>query len=287
MDPLFASSGERPSRSDKDISAIGHRNIGGKGLGNWYSLDQEKEMGKKLSLQVEQSSKILDDPAITEYVARVAENISRNSDAQMPITVRLIDSEHIEAFTLPGGHQYITRGLLLQLENEGELASVLARGIAHTALRSSTRLMTREQYANIGTIPLVLMDGSSARLSSDTPSSGLPITFLKFKRGFETAADYFGVQYVYKAGYSPEGFSQIVQKIWPVSPVAGKAFNSFPPTSERLQVLQKEIAELMPKRDGEIVSTPEFEEFRKHLRSWTPSEPVQLQGKEKPHLQEW
>src|ERR1041385_1538841 len=188
VDPLFASSGERPSRSDKDISAIGHRNIGGKGLGNWYSLDQEKEMGKKLSLQVEQSSKILDDPAITEYVARVAENISRNSDAQMPITVRLIDSEHIEAFTLPGGHQYITRGLLLQLENEGELASVLARGIAHTALRSSTRLMTREQYANIGTIPLIL-DGSYTKMSSDGATGlGVPVTMLKFRRGYETAA---------------------------------------------------------------------------------------------------
>ena len=274
MNPVFASSGNKPNRSDNDITAIGHRNIGGgKGLGNWYSLDQENAIGKHLSAEVEKSSKLLDDPAITEYVTRIAENISKNSDAQIPITVRLIDSEHVEAFTLPGGSQYITRGLLLQLENENELASVLARGIAHTALRSSTRLMTHEQYANIGAVPLIFT--GDPRLSSDNSRFGIPMMMLKFRRGYEAAADYFGVQYVYKAGYSTEGFPKIVQKIWPATTKA-EPLSLFPPTSERLQALQKEITELLPKRDGEIISTPEFQEFSQRLRSWKSSESVEI-----------
>ncbi len=260
MGTVFAASVDHPSRSDKDITAIGHRNIGNaKGLGNWYSLDKEKEIGKRFATQIEQSSKFLSDPDITEYVDRVAASIFKNSDAQLPITVRILDEDKVEAFTLPGGYQYVTRGLLLELKNEGELASVLARGIAHTALRSATRQMIREQYANIGTVPLIL--------------TGSPVAFLKFQRGYESAADYFGVQYVYKAGYSPESFSRIVRKLWPDSPAVIKAFNSFPPTSERLKALQQETAEILPKRDGEIVSTPEFEMFRARLHTWKPSEP--------------
>jgi len=256
-----------PIRRNKDISAIGHRDIaGGKGVDNWYSLDQEKEMGKRHSAATEQSSRILHDPAVTEYVTRVAENVAKNSDTQMPITVRLIDSDQVEAFTLPGGYQYITRGLLLKLDNESELASVLARGIAHTALRSFTRLLVYEQYAKIGTLPLIF--GPESTQASSSAGFGLPIAMLKFRRDFEAAADYFGVQYVYKAGYSAESFPQVVQKIWPATAVAGKAFNSFPPTSERIKVLQDEIIEIMPKRDREIISTPEFADFKMRLQSW-------------------
>jgi predicted Zn-dependent protease len=135
----LAQSGKR-SRSDRDISAIGHRKIAQDK--NWYSVEKEKELGDKVSAEYERRVPMLDDPAIVDYVARVAQKVAQNSDAKMPIAVSVIDSDESSALTLAGGHQYITRGLLLRLESEGELASVLARGIAHTALRSATMELT-------------------------------------------------------------------------------------------------------------------------------------------------
>jgi TonB family protein len=205
-----------------------NRNIGGekngRSLANWYSLDTEKEMGKRYSAQLEQSFKLMDDRAMTDYVARIAGNVAKNSDAQLPITVRLLDSDQLEAITLPGGYQYITRGLLLQLGNEGELASVLARGVAHTRLRSATRLMTKEGWAKIAVPPIV---GSRVQPNIFSEVSD-PVPMLNFRRQLELEADYFGVQYVYKAGYNAESFVHVVERIWPASGLGTKAQASSP-----------------------------------------------------------
>lgn len=144
---------KKRSKSDANINAIGHRRIA-QGM-NLYSLERENQLGKELSNEVQRSSKLLTDPAITEYIDRVAQTAAKNSDARMPITVRVIDSDSMDAFTLPGGYQYVSRGLLLRLAGEGELASVLARGIAHTALRSATTLATRADILQTSTVPLI------------------------------------------------------------------------------------------------------------------------------------
>jgi TonB family protein len=261
-----------------------NRNIGGgkngSSLGNWYSLDTEKEIGKRYSAEFERSFKLMDDRAMTDYVARIADNVAKTSDAQLPITVRLLDSDQLEATTLPGGYQYITRGLLLQLEDEGELASVLARGIAHTALRSAMRLRTREAWAKIAASPLV-WSGAQPNITSEVADNA---TMLSFRRRYELEADYFGVQYVYKAGYNTESFVHFVERIWPAGGLSTKAQASrpFPPTPDRLKALRKEIADLLPNQDGKTVSTPEFEGFRERLRAWRPTEPVPTPTGEKP-----
>ena len=143
------------SKADRDIAAIGHRQITCtvKCIGNWYSLDQEKTIGGQLSASLEQSTPLFHDPMTAAYLDRLAKTIAQNSDTQMPTTVRVADSEKVYAFTLPGGYQYISRGLLLQVQSEGELASVLARGIAHTALRSATKEATRANLTRVMTIP--------------------------------------------------------------------------------------------------------------------------------------
>jgi predicted Zn-dependent protease len=263
-------SGTKRSKSDRDILAIGHRNLANnkKGLGNWHPPDREIEMGKQLSTQLELSLKLLDDRDITAYVAKVGDNIAKNSDLQMPVTFRLIDSDQVEAFTLPGGYQYLSRGLLLELQSESELASVLARGIAHTALRSATRLMTRQQWANIGTIPLIVIGLSrapSANLARNSSLSNTPLIMLGFKRQFEFDADYFGIQYLYKAGYNTDSFTDVVQRVWPSTKAPAEAFSPFPPTSDRVKLLREEIVDLLPRRAGALVSTPEFERFRQLL----------------------
>ena len=275
----------------------------GRSLGNWYSLDTDKEMGERYSAELERDSKLIDDSAIADYVARIADNVARNSDAQFPITVRLLDSDQVEAITLPGGYQYVSRGLLLQLENEGELASVLARGIAHTATRSITRLMTRAGWAEIEVPPITAGSGGQPNVVSGNfrgqieltvPSVGSgaqpnifsevadSMTMLSIRRRFELEADYVGMQYVYKAGYNPESFVHFVELIWPASGTKTKASNPFPPTPDRLKALREEIAKRFPTQDGKTVSTPEFESFKERLRAWKPKEPVPTPTGEKP-----
>jgi beta-barrel assembly-enhancing protease len=266
------------SRADKNIDAIGHRRIA-RGI-NLYSPEKEEERGKALSEQVEHSAKMLPDPTINAYVGRVAQNVAQNSDSEIPIQVRMIDSEEVNACTLPGGYLYVTVGLLLQLESEGELASVLARGIAHTALRSAARLATRAYLLQ------ATMQGAASRfvalsqleMCETGNSSGNYFMLLTWRRYDELDADYFGVQYVYKAGYDPETFIRLVQHVWSMDSAPGVrntvALSPFPPVPQRLKALWKEIADLLPRREGTVVSTPEFEEFREHLRALKPRKAI-------------
>jgi predicted Zn-dependent protease len=254
------------SKSDADINAIGNRHVV-RGV-NFYSVEKEKELGKTLADEVERSSKLVQDPTVTEYIERVAQKVANNSDAGMPITVHVVDSDGVMAFTLAGGYQYVSRGLLLRLENEAELASVLARGIAHTALRSATKEATKTQLMQVATVPVV------ASGPGNSSASGVPLTIplvqLIMRRDDELDADYFGIQYVYKAGYDPECFTNFLQRIWGSNAAATvstpKVLSDYPPLDERLAALRKEISKILPPRNGAIISTPEFDVFKDRLR---------------------
>lgn len=253
------------SQSDTDINAIGHRRIDRDE--NFYSLDKEKRLGAALAEEVERSSRLLNDPTVTEYIDKVAQNVAKNSDARLPIVVRVIDSDVANSFTLPGGYQYVNRGLLLRLENEAELASALARGIAHTALRSATKEATKGELMQLATIPLSGPVGSS---SNGVPLT-VPVAQLKARRDDESDADYFGVQYLYKAGYDPECFVSFVQRTWgsgtPPTTKTATVFSTYPPLDERLATLQSEISRILPTRDGATVSTSEFDALLERLRA--------------------
>ena len=263
------------SGSDANINAIEHRRIALDP--NFYSPEREKELGKSLSQEFERTSKVLNDPVITEYIARVAQNVAKNSDARKLITVRVVDSDAVNAVTLPAGYQYVTRGLLLRLENEAELASVLARGVAHTALRSATWIATKADIMQLAT--------SVARPStrSDSTTSALalmvPLAMPKMQREAELGADYFGVQYMCKAGYDPKYFTDFVQRLWGPTSMSGVSLSedlsTFPPLEERLAALKKEISEILPPRANPIVSTPEFGAFKERLRPQKPEAPEQ------------
>ena len=109
-----------PKNAKEDVDAIGNRNPG-KGV-NFYSLEKEIALGKQLAQEVERSSKLIDDPVVTEYVNRVGQNLVRNSDAQVPFTIKVIDSDEVNAFALPGGFFYVNSGLILRAQEEAELA---------------------------------------------------------------------------------------------------------------------------------------------------------------------
>lgn len=261
----------KPTRSDEDISAIGHRNVG-KGV-NFYSLDKEEALGKALAQEVERSSRFVDDPLVTAYLDRLAQKVAKNSDARFPITIRIIDSDVLDALALPGGFQYINRALILQTEAEAELAAVLAHGIAHTAIRSSTMEATKGELMQLATVPpMVLGPGGWAGYGLyEGLNLSIPVTYLKFRRDAEVVADFFSLQYLYKTGYDPECYIRFFERVWPQTSAGKnvpKVFSPFPPLPERLQYMNKEIATILPRRDDAIVSSSEFQEIKERLRAW-------------------
>jgi predicted Zn-dependent protease len=257
--------------SKNDVNAIGNRKVGTRGLGDWYSLDTEVRMGKEYAQQVEASSKLITDPVITEYVNRIGQNLVRNSDAQVPFTIKVIDSDEVNAFALPGGFFYVNSGLILAADEEAELAGVMAHEIAHVAARHATRQMTRAQWANIGTIPLIFVGGGIGYAVRSAVGLGLPLTFLSFSRGFESEADYLGLQYMYKAGYDPNAFVQFFEKLQAREKkkpgTLAKAFSTHPPTPDRISHSQDEIMRILPARPQYIVTTSEFDIVKARLAS--------------------
>jgi predicted Zn-dependent protease len=255
--------------SKADVDAIGNRKVGGRGMGNWYSLETEIRMGKQYSMQVENSVKLVQDPVVNEYVNRIGQNLVRNSDAQVPFSIKVIDSDEVNAFALPGGFFYVNSGLLLAADEEAELAGVMAHEIAHVAARHGTRQMTRAQWANIGTIPLIFIGGGLGYGIYEAAGLGLPLTFMKFQRNFEAEADYLGLQYMYKTGYDPQAFISFFEKIQAKEKkkpgTLAKAFASHPQTPDRIEKSQQEIATILPAKAQYVVSTSEFDDVKARL----------------------
>jgi predicted Zn-dependent protease len=257
--------------SRNDVDAIGNRKIGGRGLGNWYSLETEIRMGKEYSQQVEASVKLVQDPVVTEYVNRIGQNLVRNSDAQVPFTIKVIDSDEVNAFALPGGFFYVNSGLILAADEEAELAGVMAHEIAHVCARHATKQMTRGNWANIGTIPLIFVGGGIGYAVRSAASLALPMTFLSFSRGFETEADFLGLQYMYKTGYDPQAFVSFFEKLQAKEKkkpgTLARAFATHPQTPERIEKSQEEIGRILPARPQYVVSTSEFDDVKSRLAS--------------------
>lgn len=257
-------------RSIKDLDAIGNRNVGcGRGLGNWYSLEGQIQMGKAYSQQVEQSSKIIKDPVITEYINRIGQNLVRNSDSQVPFTIKVLDSDSVNAFALPGGFFYVNSGLILAADNEAELAGVMAHEIAHVAACHVARQNTRGQLMNLASIPLIFVGGGIGYAAQNLAGLALPMTFLKFSRGFEAQADYLGVEYMYKSGYDPQAFTAFFEKVQAMEKkkpgTLAKAFDTHPQTPDRLAKSQQEINTLLPPEPQYKLDTSEFEDVKARL----------------------
>jgi beta-barrel assembly-enhancing protease len=255
-----------------DINAIGNRNVGcAKGMGNWYSLEKQIAMGKQISQQVESQSKVINDPVVSEYINRLGQNLVRNSDSQVPFTIKVIDSDDINAFALPGGFFYVNSGLILAADEEAELAGVMAHEIGHVAACHAAREQTRGTLMQMMTIPLIFMGGPIGYAAYEGAGLAVPLTFLKFSRGFEADADYLGVQYMYKAGYDPAAFVSFFEKVQVQEKrkpgTISKAFSTHPQTPDRIGKTQDEIAKILPAKQEYLVSSSEFDEVKARLAS--------------------
>jgi beta-barrel assembly-enhancing protease len=256
--------------SVRDLDDIGSRNVGcSRGLGNWYSIEKQIAMGRSYAQQVESRTKLVNDPVITEYINRVGQNLVRNSDAQVPFTIKVIDSDDINAFALPGGFFYVDSGLILAADSEAELAGVMAHEIAHVAACHAARENTRGQLMNLASIPLVLVGGPIGYAGYEAAGMALPMTFLKFSRSFESEADYLGVEYMYKAGYDPQAFITFFEKVEALEKhkpgTVAKAFATHPQTPDRVEKTQEEIKTVLPAKMEYKLDTSEFEDLKARL----------------------
>jgi tetrahydromethanopterin S-methyltransferase subunit G len=274
-----------------DVGAVGNRDIGARGMGNWYSVDSEIKMGKSYADQIEKSTKFITDPVIVEYVNRIGQNIVRNSDCKVPFTIKVIDSDEINAMALPGGFFYVNSGLILNADEEAELAGVMAHETAHVCAHHAAREMTRMNYIQIGMVPLIMMTGYTLTGYGiyEAAQLAIPITFLEFSRDFEAQADFLGVQYMYRAGYDPQAFITFFEKIQALDKrkpgMVAKAFSDHPQTPDRILHTQEEIARILPARDEYMVTTSEFDDVKARLaRIENKRRLVDSKGIERPSL---
>src|SRR5438034_8529843 len=241
----FAGDKKKPAKNDPE--EIGNRDVG-KGV-NFYSLEKEIALGKQLAQEVERQAKIIDDPIIAEYVNRVGQNLVRNSDAKVPFTIKVLDSEEVNAFALPGGFFFVNSGLILKADNESELAGVMAHEIAHVAARHGTRQATRGTIINYASIPLIFMGGWTGYAIRQGAGLAIPLGFLTFSRGFQSEADLLGLEYLYKTGYDPTSFVDFFEKIQSLEKrkpgTLSKVFSTHPMTDDRIKTAQKNIAEIL------------------------------------------
>jgi predicted Zn-dependent protease len=254
-----------------DVDRIGQRSIG-RGV-NLYSLQKERALGESMASAIDRGTRFVADPDINSYINRLGQKIARYSDAEVPFTIKVIDSPSLRVFALPGGFLYVDKGLIMEVDSEAELAGLMAHEIAHVAARHATRLATRRYAWNMLTVPLAYLSGPAA---IGTKQIG-PLTLKKFSRDAEIEADLLGIEYQYAAGYDPEAFVEALEKLHskakapPTTAKASlrdqiaRAFASYPPTEERIQKVQTAISTLLPNRNDYLFDTSEFQEVKAKL----------------------
>lgn len=275
--PAATPSGPTPLSTKEDPAQIGKRNInsGTDKLFGWLGGSQEKEMqiGRQLALEVEQQAKMIDDPVITEYVNRVGQNVVLHSDAKIPFTIKVIDSDEVNAFALPGGFFFVNKGLLLAADNEAELAGVMAHEIAHVAARHAMENQGKGTLLQYGMLAGILFGGGIA--SAVLQNAGgitQAMAFFKFSRNSEGEADRLGVQYLYASGYDPTAMSTMFEKLASQNKkkpgTLSKLFSSHPQSVDRRDESLQLVARF-PEKEEYVISTSEFQRVKSHLMRQT------------------
>jgi len=247
--------------NDKDNPLlIGKRDIN-KGTIEFYSIEREVAIGRRLAYDVDRSSKIINDPLVTEYVNRVAQNLVLHSDSKVPFTIKVVDSEVVNAFALPGGFLYVNRGLLEAADNEAEVAGVIAHEIAHVAARHGVEQASKAELLNYASIPLIFLGGIGGYAIRQGLGLAVPLTFLKFSRGAEKEADRLGAQYMWASGYDPNALVTFFEKLQAKDKkkpgTLSKLFSTHPMTGDRITEVQALIGQF-PDRGEYQISTSEF-----------------------------
>jgi Zn-dependent protease with chaperone function len=260
----------KPLSPDEDPALIGKRKING-GFINWMAMGMEKEvaLGRYLAAEVDREAKFVDDPIITEYVNRVGQNIVLHSDAKVPFTIKVIDSDEVNAFALPGGFFYVNKGLILAADNEAELAGVMAHEIAHVAARHAVENQAKATLMDYGLLAgSIFLGGIPGMIINNAGPLAALLGFMKFSRGAESEADKLGVQYLYAAGYDPNALATMFEKLAAKNKkkpgLISKAFASHPQPPERRSA-SLTLVSRFPEREEYTISTSEFQKVKGRL----------------------
>jgi Zn-dependent protease with chaperone function len=264
-----------PKNSNVDEIGIRDINKGGPKLAGiipvpgMMSIEEEIAKGRQLASEVDRQARFVEDPVVAEYVNRVGQNIAHNSDAKVPFTIKVIDSDEVNAFALPGGFFYVNSGLLLAADDEAELAGVMAHEIAHVAARHVAKDEARANAAGIAQIPLMIATGPAGFGIRQAMGLLVPVGFLKFSRDAEEEADFLGLQYLYKAGYDPASSVSFFEKLQARETAkpgtVSSLWSTHPPTTDRIGKTKKNIGLILEPRDQYVVTTSEFQEVKARL----------------------
>jgi predicted Zn-dependent protease len=257
----------KPLDKKDDPTLIGKRDIN-KGSIQFYSIEKEVAIGRQLSAEVDRSSKIINDPIVTEYINRVAQNIVLHSDSKVPFTIKVVDSQEVNAFALPGGFLYVNRGLLEAADNEAEVAGVIAHEISHVAARHGMEQASKGELFNYLSIPLIFFGGIGGYAIRQGLGLAVPLTFLKFSRGAEKEADRLGAQYMWAAGYDPNALITFFEKLQAKNKkkpgTLSKLFSTHPMTGDRITEVRELVARF-PERGEYQLSSSEFGQVKSRI----------------------
>lgn len=260
----------KPLSEKEDPRMIGKRKLNSGFIASLSSgTEKEVALGRQLAAEVDRQAKFVDDPVITEYINRVGQNVVLNSDAKIPFTIKVIDSDEVNAFALPGGFFYVNKGLILAADNEAEIAGVMAHEIAHVTARHAMENQAKGMLAEIGLIAgSIFLGGLGGALIMNGAQFGALLGFMKFSRDAEREADLLGVQYLWAAGYDPNAMSTMFEKLSAKNKkkpgTFSKLFESHPQSADRLEAT-RELVERFPDKEEYILSTSEFQRVKARL----------------------
>ncbi len=258
---------QKPLDDKENPLLIGKRDIN-KGSINFYSLEKEVAIGRQLAAEVDRSSKIINDPIVSEYINRVAQNLVLHSDSKVPFTIKVVDSDEVNAFALPGGFLYVNRGLLEAADNEAEVAGVIAHEIAHVAARHGVEQASKGELFNYLSIPLIFLGGIGGYAIQQGVGLAVPLTFLKFSRGAEKEADRLGAQYMWASGYDPNALITFFEKLQAKDKkkpgTLAKIFSTHPMTGDRITEVRELVARF-PERGEYQINTSEFAQVKSRV----------------------
>jgi len=268
-------------RRHADIQNIGNRDVGGKIFGvlpNMISLDKEIALGAQIAQQFEQTARLIEDPVVSEYVDRVGQNIVKHSDAKVPFHIKVVDTDEVNAFAFPGGYFYVNKGLLLAADNEAEMAGVMAHEISHVCARHATKRLSKAQYIQFGTIPLLFLGvgGYWGQMGIyNALGLGINLELLGITRDSEREADQLGIQYMWNTGYDPNSFVSFFEKLKAMEKekpgrLAGW-FRTHPYTDSRIAASIDE-QRYLPEKASYIIDTSEFQRVKARLQAIDNSE---------------
>jgi predicted Zn-dependent protease len=278
--PQNASAKKGQLAENENPELIGKRNINKLQI-NFYSFDKEVAIGRQFAQEVDRSAKLIEDPIIVEYVNKVGQNLVLHSDAKVPFTIKVIDSDEINAFALPGGFFYVNKGLILAADNEAELAGPMAHEIAHVAARHGVEQASKGQIVNWGSLPLIFLGGWGGFAVQQVASLAIPLGFLKFSRGAEYEADTLGVQYLWASGYDPHALASFFEKLQAQEKkkpgTIVRIFSTHPMVGDRIDKVNSLISRF-PDRSEYTLNTSEFQQVKNRLISMTNARTIAGRG---------